>query len=306
MTHEPGEKHNLSDLIGNTPLLRLQRVTRDLPAGVSVYAKAEWFNPGGSVKDRPALNMILDGERSGRLTPEKVLLDATSGNTGIAYAMIGAARGYRILLALPASASVERKRILRAYGAELAITSGQEGSDGAIREARRLFAEEPERYFYPDQYNNPANWQAHYYGTGVEIWEQTDGRVTHFVAGMGTSGTFMGTGRRLKQCNPDVQVISFQPDSPFHGLEGMKHMATAIVPGIYDPSLADRDLGIATEDAHEMVRRLAREEGLLVGVSAGAAAVAALQVASELESGVVVTVFPDAGDKYLSERFWDE
>jgi cysteine synthase B len=306
-THEAGvgERH-LLDLVGNTPLLRLRRITRDLPPTVSVYAKAEWFNPGGSVKDRPALNMILEGERSGRLSAEKTILDATSGNTGIAYAMIGAARGYRVKLALPASASPERKRILRSYGAELAITSPQEGSDGAIREARRLFAAEPERYFYPDQYNNPANWQAHFHGTGVEIWEQTGGRVTHFVAGLGTSGTFMGTSRRLKECNPDVQVISFQPDSPFNGLEGLKHMATAIVPGIYDPAQADRDLEIETEAAQEMTRRLAREEGLLVGVSAGAAAVAALKVAGELESGVVVTVFPDAGDKYLSERFWDE
>jgi cysteine synthase B len=300
-----GERH-LLDLVGNTPLLRLQRVTRELAAGVSVYAKAEWFNPGGSVKDRPALNMILDGERTGRLTEDKIILDATSGNTGIAYAMVGAARGYRVRLALPASASPERKRILKVYGAELVITSPQEGSDGAIREARRLFAEEPERYFYADQYNNPANWQAHYHGTGVEIWEQTGGSVTHFVAGLGTSGTFMGTSRRLKECNPAIRVISFQPDSPFNGLEGLKHMATAIVPGIYDPALADRDLEVGTEEAQEMTRRLAREEGLLVGVSAGAAAMAALKVASALEEGVVVTVFPDAGDKYLSERFWDE
>jgi cysteine synthase B len=297
---------NLLDRIGNTPLLRLQRVTRDLPPGVDVYAKAEWFNPGGSVKDRPALNMILDGERSGRLTPDKIILDATSGNTGIAYAMIGAARGYRVRLALPASASPERKRILSAYGAELVITSPQEGSDGAIREARRLVAEEPELYFYPDQYGNPANWQAHYHGTAVEIWEQTGGRVTHFVAGLGTSGTFMGTSRRLKELTPGIEVISFQPDSPFNGLEGLKHMATAIVPAIYDPSLADCDLEVGTEEAQEMTRRLAREEGLLVGVSAGAAAVAALRVAAELDAGVVVTVFPDAGDKYLSERFWDE
>jgi S-sulfo-L-cysteine synthase (O-acetyl-L-serine-dependent) len=308
--HDPAEhgasEHHLLDLVGNTPLLRLQRVTRDLAPGVSVYAKAEWFNPGGSVKDRPALNMILDGERSGRLTADKIILDATSGNTGIAYAMVGAARGYAVRLALPASASPERKRILQAYGAELVITSPQEGSDGAIREARRLFAEEPERYFYPDQYNNPANWQAHYHGTAVEIWEQTAGSVTHFVAGLGTSGTFVGTSRRLKEFNPCIQVISFQPDSPFNGLEGLKHMATAIVPGIYDPGLADADLEVETEAAQEMTRRLAREEGLLVGVSAGAAAVAALQVASELETGVVVTVFPDAGDKYLSERFWDE
>jgi cysteine synthase B len=295
----------LIDLVGNTPLLPLSRVARDVWP-VEVYAKAEWFNPGGSVKDRPALNMILDGERSGRLTPAKTILDATSGNTGIAYAWIGAARGYRVKLALPKSASVERKRILKAYGAELVITDPGEGSDGAIREARRLSAEEPDRYFYPDQYNNPANWQAHYEGTAREIWEQTERRITHFVAGLGTSGTFMGTARRLRELNPAVHVISFQPASPLHGLEGLKHMETAIVPGIYDASLADEDLALETEDAYEMVRRLAAEEGLLVGVSSGAACVAALRVARRLRSGVVVTVFPDSGDKYLSERFWDD
>jgi len=296
---------DVTALVGNTPLLRLERVAREVRP-VEVYAKAEWFNPGGSVKDRPALNMILEGERSGKLTPGKMILDATSGNTGIAYAWIGAARGYRVKLALPKSASIERKRILRAYGAELVITDPAEGSDGAIREARRLYAEEPERYFYPDQYNNPANWQAHYHGTGREIYEQTEGRITHFVAGLGTSGTFMGTARRLREYNPEVRVISFQPASPLHGLEGLKHMETAIVPGIYDPELADADLGIETEEAYEMVRRLATEEGLLVGVSSGAALAAALKVAGRLRSGVVVTVFPDSGDKYLSERFWDD
>jgi cysteine synthase B len=296
---------DVTALVGNTPLLRLERVAREVRP-VEVYAKAEWFNPGGSVKDRPALNMILDGERSGKLTAGKTILDATSGNTGIAYAWIGAARGYRVRLALPKSASIERKRILRAYGAELVITDPAEGSDGAIREARRLYAEEPERYFYPDQYNNPANWQAHYHGTGREIYEQTEGRITHFVAGLGTSGTFMGTARRLREYNPEVRVISFQPASPLHGLEGLKHMETAIVPGIYDPELADADLGIETEEAYEMVRRLATEEGLLVGVSSGAALAAALKVAGRLRSGVVVTVFPDSGDKYLSERFWDD
>jgi cysteine synthase B len=295
----------LIDMVGNTPLLRLERVARDVWP-VEVYAKAEWFNPGGSVKDRPALNMILDGERTGRLTPEKTILDATSGNTGIAYAWIGAARGYPVKLALPKSASVERKRILTAYGAELVITDPGEGSDGAIREARRLYAEDPDRYFYPDQYNNPANWLAHYHGTGREIWEQTEGRITHFVAGLGTSGTFMGTARRLREYNPAIRVLSMQPASPLHGLEGLKHMETAIVPGIYDPALADEDLALETEEAYEMVRRLAAEEGLLVGVSAGAACAAALKVAGRLRYGVVVTVFPDSGDKYLSERFWDD
>jgi len=296
---------DVTALVGNTPLLRLERVAREVRP-VEVYAKAEWFNPGGSVKDRPALNMILEGERSGKLTPGKTILDATSGNTGIAYAWIGAARGYRVKLALPKSASIERKRILRAYGAELVITDPAEGSDGAIREARRIYAEEPERYFYPDQYNNPANWQAHYHGTGREIYEQTQGRITHFVAGLGTSGTFMGTARRLRECNSEIRVVSFQPASPLHGLEGLKHMETAIVPGIYDPELADVNLGIETEEAYDMVRRLATDEGLLVGVSSGAALAAALKVASHLRSGVVVTVFPDSGDKYLSERFWDD
>lgn len=295
----------LVELVGNTPLLRLERIARDVWP-VEVFAKAEWFNPGGSVKDRPALNMVLDGERSGRLTPEKTILDATSGNTGIAYAWIGAARGYRVKLALPKSASIERKRILKAYGAELVITDPGEGSDGAIREARRIYAEEPERYFYPDQYNNAANWQSHYHGTGPEIWEQTGGRVTHFVAGLGTSGTFMGTARRLRELNPEIRLISFQPASPLHGLEGLKHMETAIVPGIYDAGLAHEDLALETEDAYTMVRRLATEEGLLVGVSSGAACAAALQVARRLRAGVVVTVFPDSGDKYLSERFWDD
>ena len=293
------------ELVGNTPLVRLRKLTP--PArGVEIYAKAEWFNPGGSVKDRPALNMILEGERTGQLTPDKIILDATSGNTGIAYAWIGAARGYRVKLALPQNASDERKKILRTYGAELVLTSPLEGSDGAIREARRLYAENPELYFYPDQYNNPANWHAHYQTTALEIWEQTAGRVTHFVAGLGTSGTFVGVTRRLKELNPQIKCLSFQPDSPFHGLEGLKHMATAIVPGIYDATIADDDLEISTEAAHELTRRLGREEGLLVGVSAGAALAASLKVASKLESGVVVTVFPDSADKYLSERFWDE
>jgi len=293
------------ELIGNTPLLKLCKITAHLSTGIQIYAKAEWFNPGGSVKDRPALNMILDGERRGLLKSGKTILDATSGNTGIAYAWIGAARGYKVKLALPQNASDERKRILESYGAELVLTSPLEGSDGAIREARRLFAESPDLYYYPDQYNNPANWQAHYETTANEIWEQTAGQVTHFVAGLGTSGTFVGTSRRLKELNSLIKVHSFQPDSPFHGLEGLKHMETAIVPGIYDPDLADDNLEINTETAHDFARRLGKEEGLLVGVSAGAALAAALKVASGIESGVVVTVFPDSGDKYLSERFWN-
>ncbi len=294
--------------IGNTPLVRLARVGREF-SNVELCAKAEWFNPGGSVKDRPALHMILDGERRGELTPGQIILDATSGNTGIAYAMIGAARGYRVRLCLPANASVERKRILRSYGAELVLTDPAEGSDGAIRKARELFAREPELYFYPDQYSNPANWQAHYHGTAQEIWEQTGGRVTHFVAGLGTSGTFVGCARRLKEFNPHIVCISLQPDGPFHGLEGLKHMATAMVPGIYDAELADEDLPVATEDAYGMVKRLAREEGLLVGVSSGAALWGALEIAKQIprtQNAVVVMIFPDSGDKYLSERFWEE
>lgn len=293
------------DLVGNTPLLRLPRIGSEVP-GVELYAKAEWFNPGGSVKDRAAFNMIRHAEDAGLLGPGKTLLDATSGNTGIAYAMIGSARGFKVKLCMPENASLERKRILKAYGAELVLTSPLEGSDGAIRKAREVFAEDPDRYFYCDQYSNDNNWLAHYHGTAAEIWEQTNGRVTHWIAGLGTSGTFMGTSRRLKEFNPRIRCISFQPDSPFHGLEGMKHMASALVPPIYDPKLADEDRGIATEEAYDMVRRLSREEGLLVGISSGAALACALQVARELKEGVVVTLFPDSGDKYLSERFWDE
>jgi cysteine synthase B len=294
--------------IGGTPLLRLERVAREFP-GVESYAKAEWFNPGGSVKDRPALNMILEGERAGELRPGKIILDATSGNTGIAYAMIAAAKGYRVKLCLPANASEERKRILAAYGAELVITPADEGSDGAIRRARELYSAAPEQYFYPDQYSNPANWQAHYQTTAAEIWEQTRGRITHFVAALGTGGTFIGTSRRLKELNAQIRCISLQPDSAFHGLEGWKHMATAIVPSIYDPGVADDDLPVRTEDAYRMVKLLAREEGLLVSPSSAAALVGSLQVARELPRGaaaVIVTVFPDSGQKYLGERFWDE
>ena len=291
------------DMIGRTPLVRLHQFERETP-GVELYAKAEWQNPGGSVKDRAAARMILDGEATGRLTPGRTVIDATSGNTGIAYAMVGAARGYRVLLCLPENASPERKMILRALGAELVLTNPLEGTDGAIREARRLVAEDPERFFYPDQYNNDANWRAHYDTTAPEIIEQTSGRLTHFVAGLGTSGTFVGTGRRLRKFNPSIKLISFQPDTPFHGLEGLKHMASAIVPGIYDPALADQDLRIDTERAYRMVRRLAREEGLLAGISSGAAVAAMVDVARQLNQGIVVTVFPDGAEKYLSERFW--
>ncbi len=296
---------DLIDLIGNTPLIRLRRVVPDNPR-VEIYGKAEWANPGGSVKDRPALNMILEGERSGQLRPGKIILDATSGNTGIAYAMIGAARGYPVHLCLPVNANEERKQLLRAYGAHLILTDPRLSSDGAILKARELYQADPEKYFYPDQYNNPANWQAHYQTTAPEIWAQTEGRVTHFVAGLGTSGTFVGTGRRLRELNPHIRLISFQPDSPFHGLEGMKHMESAIVPGIYDPTLADENREVGTEEAHGMVKRLAREEGILVGISGGAALVCALRVAEQLDEGVIVTIFPDSGTRYLSERFWQE
>ena len=291
------------DLIGRTPLVRLPRFERETP-GVELWAKAEWQNPGGSVKDRAAARMILDGEESGALTPDRIILDATSGNTGIAYAMVGAARGYRVKLCLPDNASPERKMILRALGAELLMTNPLEGTDGAIREARRLKAADPDRYFYPDQYNNDGNWRAHYDTTGPEIIEQTSGRLTHFVAGLGTSGTFVGTARRLRKFSPNIKLISFQPSGPFHGLEGLKHMESALVPGIYDPSVADQDLRVESEHAYEMVRRLAREEGLLAGISSGAALAASLQVARQLERGVLVTIFPDGAEKYLTEKFW--
>jgi len=301
------EQHNLWAQIGNTPLLRLRRVARELPAGVEVYAKAEHLNPGGSVKDRPALAMILAGERAGLLTPDKIILDATSGNTGIAYAMIGAARGYAVALCLPANANVERKRMLRLYGAELIETDPRTGADGAQLRAQEIAAAAPQKYFYPDQYNNEANWRAHYETTGAEIWTQTEGRVTHFVAGMGTSGTLMGVGRRLKAENPRVRVVAVQPDSPLHGLEGMKHYATAIVPGIYDPLLAAAQIEVATEDAYAMARALAREEGLFVGISSGANVTAALRLARTSPAGsVVVTVLCDDGARYLSEHFWEE
>jgi cysteine synthase B len=296
------------DRIGNTPLLRLGRVGSEFP-NIEFCAKAEWLNAGGSVKDRPALSMIEAGLASGALRPGKTILDATSGNTGIAYAMIGAALGYPVKLFLPHSASEERKRILAAYGAELVMTPGDEGTDGAIRRVREAAAAEPEKYFYPDQYSNPANWQAHYRGTANEIWEQTGGRVTHFVAALGTSGTFMGTTRRLRELNPKIRCISLQPDGPWNGLEGWKHMPTALRPAIYDETLADENLEVSTEEAYRMVKRLAREEGLLVSPSAAAALNGCLTVAAKIPAGeqaVLVTVFADSAAKYLSERFWDE
>lgn len=295
---------NLAGMIGDTPLIRLRSL--EPRPGVEMYGKAEWYNPGGSVKDRPALAMIEEGERNGQLTRDKILIDATSGNTGIAYAMICATRGYRVMLCMSAKASEERKRILRAYGAEIVLTDPAEGSDGAIREVRRRYEEHPELYFYPDQYNNPENWRAHYRTTAVEIWEQTEGRITHFVAGLGTAGTFVGTARRLKEHNPGLQAISVQPTSPLHGLDGLKHMPTAIVPGIYDPTVADFNVEVETERSYALLKRLARDEGLLLGISAAGALVIAEQVARELERGVIVTILPDSGARYLSEHFWDE
>ncbi len=296
---------SILQLIGNTPLLSFRRVTQEF-APAEVYAKAEWYNPGGSVKDRAALAMILDGERRGLLTKDKILIDATSGNTGIAYAMICAERGYECKLALPKNASIERKQSLIAYGAELIETDPGSGTDGAQRYVKSVVESDPKRYFYPDQYNNNANWKAHYDTTAMEIWNQTGGRITHFVTGLGTSGTFMGVTRRLKELNPAIQCIAMQPDGPLHGLEGLKHMPTALVPGIYDAEIADRHIEVATEDAHRMVLRLAREEGFLVGVSSGANLVAAMNVAQQAKGGVVVTVFCDSAAKYLSETFWTD
>lgn len=304
---QPGA--SVLEQIGNTPLLRLAKLSADLP-GIEIYGKAEYFNPGGSVKDRPASNMIADGERTGKLNPSRILLDATSGNTGIAYAMIGAARGYRIKLCLPLNASPERKRILKAYGAELVLTDPTQGSDGAIRKCREIYQADPDRYFYPDQYSNPANWKAHYETTAVEIMEQTGGEITHFVAGMGTSGTFMGVARRLRRDLPHVKCCSMQPSAGFHGIEGLKHMPTAIVPAIYDETLADENLWIDTEDAYAMVKRCAREEGILIGISSGANIVAARKIGKRLvsqrEPGAIITVLCDGADKYLSEEFWND
>src|SRR5690242_8681912 len=302
--------HSLIERIGNTPLLRLEALTRDLP-GIALLGKAEWCNPGGSVKDRAAANIVAEACRTGHLRPGKILLDATSGNTGIAYAMLGAAEGFPVTLCMPENVSRERKQILQGYGANIIYTDPADGSDGAIRMARQLASEHSDQYFYADQYSNDANWRAHYCTTANEIWQQTQGRITHFVAMLGTSGTFVGTTRRLKELNPSVQCISLQPDSSFHGIEGAKHMASAIVPKIYDPKLADQNIEIATEDAYAMARRLSRTAGLLVGISAAAAVVGSLKVAGELplhreQEAVIVTILCDSGDKYLSERFWSE
>ena len=303
----PGQ--SLLERIGNTPLLRFDRLTTHLP-GVTLLGKAEWYNPGGSVKDRAASSIVAEGRRTGQLAPGKILLDATSGNTGIAYAMLGAAEGFSVTLCMPTNVSVERKKILQAYGANIVYTDAGDGSDGAIRMARELAAKRPDLYFYADQYSNDANWLAHYHGTANEIWQQTEGRITHFVAMLGTSGTFMGTTRRLRELNPAIRCVALQPDSAFHGIEGAKHMPSAIVPKIYDPTLADENFEIATEDAYAMARRLARDCGLLVGISAAAGVFASLRLAEQLEPrkepAVVVTILCDSGDKYLSERFWTE
>jgi len=299
----------LLDRIGNTPLVRLDRLSAHLP-GVQILGKAEWMNPGGSVKDRAASSIVAAAQKSGQLARGKILLDATSGNTGIAYAMLGAAQNFPVVLCMPSNVSVERKRILTAYGAQVVWTDPADGSDGAIRMARKMAAEQPEKYFYADQYGNDNNWRAHYYGTANEIWKQTEGTVTHFVASLGTSGTFMGTTRRLRELNPGIKCVSMQPDSPFHGLEGLKHMATAIVPPIYDAKLADWNIDMATERAYAMAKWLGRNQGLLIGVSAAAAVAAALEVAEgEARAGreaVVVTILCDSADKYLSERYWTE
>jgi S-sulfo-L-cysteine synthase (O-acetyl-L-serine-dependent) len=298
----------LLDRIGNTPLLPLDALTRDLPT-IQLLGKAEWYNPGGSIKDRAAASIVTEARRTGKLAPGKILLDSTSGNTGIAYAMLGAALGFPVTLCVPENVSPERKRILQAYGANIIYTDPGEGSDGAIKIARQLATSHSDLYFYADQYSNEANWRAHYQTTANEIWEQTEGRITHFVSMLGTTGTFVGTTRRLKELNPHVRCISLQPDSAFHGIEGAKHLPSAVVPRIYDSSLADENLEISTEDAHAMARRLARENGLLVGVSAAAAVVGSLQVAEGLKKNqpaTIVTILCDSGDKYLSERFWDE
>jgi cysteine synthase B len=299
----------LLDRIGNTPLIRLERLTAHLP-GVQILGKAEWVNPGGSVKDRAASGIVADAQKRGLLKGGKHLLDATSGNTGIAYAMLGAAMGFPVSLCIPSNVSMERKRILAAYGANVIWTDPADGSDGAIRKAHALAAEQPEKYFYADQYGNNANWRAHYLGTANEIWKQTGGQLTHFLAGLGTSGTFVGTSRRLKELNPAIQCISMQPDAPFNGLEGLKHMATAIVPPIYDSALADRNIDMETEAAYAMAKRLGRTEGVLVGVSSAAAVAACLQIAEEEakqgREAVIVTILADSADKYLSERFWEE
>ena len=304
-TFEAALGQDLLGRIGNTPLLRLRNIGKETP-GVTLLAKAEWFNPGGSVKDRAAAGIVAAAEQAGKLTKDKVLLDASSGNTAIAYAMIAAAKGYKAKLCVPSNASPSVIRTLKAYGAEVVLTSPLESSDGAIREARRLAAAEPGKYFYADQYNNPANWEAHYAGTGPEIWEQTQGEVTHFVAGLGTTGTMMGTGRFLKEKKPSLKVIALQPDSPLHGLEGLKQMSTSIVPGIYDEQFPDFQMEVKTEEAYAMVKRLAREEGWLAGISSGAALAASVKLAASVQNGVIVMIFPDGGERYLDEEFWKQ
>jgi cysteine synthase B len=301
----PRAVSSVLEQIGNTPLLRFVNISQEF-AHVEIYGKAEWFNPGGSVKDRPALRMIEEGERSGALTPDKIILDSTSGNTGIAYALIGAVKGYRVELAVPRNVSRERKRMLQAYGATVIYTDPLAGSDGAIREAHRRYAADPEKYFMPDQYNNPANWQAHYETTGPEIIQQTRGHITHFVAGVGTSGTLMGTGRRLREFKTDIQLVAVMPAEELHGIEGLKHLETAITPGIWNEHFPDRKIAVNTEDAYTMARRLARDEGILVGQSGGAAVHAAVQLARQLTEGVIVTILPDAGDRYFSTGLWEE
>ncbi len=291
--------------IGNTPLLRLARIGLGLAEGVQLLGKAEWMNPGGSVKDRAASRMILDGERRGALGPGRTIIDATSGNTGVAYAMIGAARGYRVKLCVPANTEESVLATMRAYGAELVLTDPALGMDGATRDAQRIMAASPKDFFFPDQLNNDANWKAHYESTAAEVWEQTGGRVTHFVAGVGTGGTLIGTGRRLRELNRNVRLVSVQPASPLHGLEGLRHLATALVPRIYDPALVNETIDVETETAQAMVVRLAREEGVYVGVSAGAAVVAALTVARQIERGVVVTVLPEGGRRFFHAPFWE-
>lgn len=300
---------SILERIGNTPLVRFDSLTPDLP-GIQILGKAEWANPGGSVKDRAASAIVADAQARGLLSEARGLLDATSGNTGIAYAMLGAALGFRVTLCMPSNVSPERKRYLHAYGATVVWTNPADGSDGAIRKARELIAAHPEKYFYADQYGNPENWRAHYRTTGNEIWRQTEGQLTHFVAGLGTSGTFMGTTRRLRELNPAIRCISMQPDSPFNGLEGLKHMATAIVPPIYDPALADENIPMATERAYAMAKYLARNEGILVGVSAAANLATAVQVgqreAAAGREAIIVTILCDSADKYMSERFWQD
>lgn len=304
LPREPKEIGSVLDLIGNTPLLEIRKIAEGLPAGVRVFAKLEGFNPGGSVKDRPALRMIQEGMRAGNLTAGKVILDSTSGNTGIGLALIGKVLGYPVELVIPANVSIERKQIIQAYGAKITFSDALEGSDGAIRLSREILNANPDRYFKPDQYFNPMNPQAHYETTGPEVYRQTDGKITHFIAGIGTGGTIMGTGRYLKEVNPDIEVIAVEPDDALHGLEGLKHMASSIVPGIYHEEQLDEKVAVSTEEAYAMVYRLSQEEGILVGQSSGAAMFATLKIARRLHSGILVTVFPDFGDKYLSTNLW--